>query len=206
MNGNNLATYTYDDSGNLHELYDVENNIKYYYEYDLKGNLLQEFSTKDTSISYNYDNLGNIQKASYKILDVIRSIDYEYPHEMNDYTKESYFQRLSNTFKDELVIGGKLQYSDKEFYTLFNKHYDDALKFEVMRFYSYNHKSMYDLNKINQNRKREDWVNYAYYYDQWKSFFRNNKTFYAWVKPSAYISNQPYYKTNLFSFNQFWQD
>lgn len=205
LNGNNLATYTYDDSGNLHELYDVENNIKYYYEYDLKGNLLQEFSTKDTSISYNYDNLGSIQKVSYNILDVIRTIDYEYPYEMNDYTKEGYFQRLSDAFKDELVIGGQLQYSDKEFYSLFNKHYDDDLKSEVMRFYDYNHKSMYDLSKINQYRKREDWDNYAYYYERWKSFFRNNKTFYAWVKPSAYINNQPYYKTNLFSFNQFSQ-
>ena len=94
---------------------------------------------------------------------------------MNDYTKEGYFQRLSDAFKDELVICGKLQYSDKEFYSLFNKHYDGDLKTEVMRFYNYNHKSMYDLSKINQYRKREDWDNYAYYYEQWKSFFRNNK-------------------------------
>ena len=193
LNGITLATYAYDDTGNLYELYDALNNVRYHYEYDLKGNLLKEVATNGNDMSYSYDNLGNVQKISYNIDNLVRSVDYEHEYEANEYTKEGYFNRLSNTFGDELILGESSQNGAEIFSSNFDTILDEELNMEVVRFYNYNSNIMYKLNDIKK---------YKANHDEWKRKFYYNKTFYAWVKPKPYISNQQYYKTNLFSFSK----
>ena len=193
LNGDIVATYSYDDAGNLYELCDVVNDVNYHFEYDLKGNLVKEVSSNGNRLSYIYDNLGNVQKVSYNINNMLRSIDYEYEYEANEYSKEGYFNRLATIFNDELIISDSSQYGTQMLSSEYHKILDEELNMEVVSFPYCRSQILYDLNCVNKNNKN---------HEMWKRNFYYNKTFYAWIKPKKFISNHLTLKTNVFSFKK----
>ena len=201
LNGNSLAQYSYDEYGYLYILKDVANNVTYQYSYDLKGNLVKENSSKGNSYTYIYDSLGNVQKAIYNVNGQPRSVDYEYPYEAYEYSREGYFSRLNKKFKDEFIVGGNAFYGAKECSTNFVKEVDEISKINVMRFGCVDHNVSYKLSTFNKSRKNDD--GQAFDYDTWCYRFYYNKTLYAWVKPSSALLGHKY---NLFSFVKLTED
>lgn len=198
LNGASIVTYSYDENGNVYELYDVKSKISSYFTYDLQGNLLKKKTSDNNDIFYTYDNLGNVQKVTYNINNSIRSIDYEYDYEFNEYTKEGYFNRLSNMYGDELVISGhgtKGQFGAKPLFNTCSFKEDMDMNMYVLEFADKYDFVNYETKTFNKNRTSGVVNGKVYSYDSWNSRFANNKTFYAFIKPTG-----SYAKENLFTF------
>lgn len=197
LNGELIATYSYDENGNVYELKDEKANVSSYFTYDLQGNLIKKKTSKDDSISYTYDNLGNIQKVSYNINSAIRSIDYEYEYELNEYTKEGYFNRLASMFGDEIVVSGqgpKGQFGAKHIYATYSSVDDAEMGMKVFHFVDKYDFINYEMDTFNSNRTSGVVNGKIYSKKSWDSRFRYNKTFYMFIKPTG-----SYAKENLFT-------
>ena len=106
LNGTPIVEYDYNEEGQVSEVKDIKNNTSKYFTYDLKGKLIKVVDHENRAISYTYDNLEHMQKTSYQMGEVEKSFDFEYDYEMNEYTKEGYFNRIEKAFGDEVVKGG----------------------------------------------------------------------------------------------------
>lgn len=198
INGEAIVEYLYDENGNVYELKDVKNEESSYFTYDLQGNLIKKMTSKDDSISYTYDNLGNVQKVTYNINSAIRSIDYEYDYELNEYTKEGFFNRLSNMFGDEIVVSGqgpKGQFGAQKIYSTCSYIEDTSMGMNVFSFADKYDFINYKMNTFNSNRTSGVINGKVFSKESWDSRFRYNKTFYMFVKPTG-----SYAKENIFSF------
>ena len=102
LNGELIVEYQYNENGQVSEIKDVRNGVSKYFTYDFKGKLIKVVNSENNIISYNYDNLDNVQKTSYKLGDIEKSFDFEYDYETNEYTKEGYFNRIEKEFCDEI--------------------------------------------------------------------------------------------------------
>lgn len=159
---------------------------------------LLDRSSDGNDFAYTYDNLENMQKATYNINNSIRSIDYEYDYEFNDYTKEGYFNRLANMYSDELVISGhgtNGQFGAKTLFNTCSFKEDTDMNMCVFEFADKYDFVNYETKTFNKNRTSGVVNGKVYSYDSWNSRFANNKTFYAFVKPTG-----SYAKENLFTF------
>lgn len=198
LNGEDLVTYSYDENGNVYELKDEKHGVSSYFTYDLQGNLIKKMTSNEDSISYTYDNLGNIQKVIYNINSSIRSIDYEYEYELNEYTKEGYFNRLATMFGDEIVISGqgpKGQFGAKHMFATCSYSEDTDLGMSVFNFADKYDFINYQMKTFNSNRNSGIVNGKVFSKASWDSRFRYNKTFYMLVKPTG-----SYAKENIFSF------
>lgn len=198
INGATIVEYSYDENGNVYELKDVKNEESLFFTYDLQGNLIKKMTSKEDLISYTYDNLGNVQKVTYNINSAIRSIDYEYDYELNEYTKEGFFNRLSNMFGDEIVVSGqgpKGQFGAQKIYSTCSYIEDSSMGMNVFSFVDKYDFINYKMNTFNSNRTSGVINGKVFSKESWDSRFRYNKTFYMFVKPTG-----SYAKENIFSF------
>lgn len=198
INGEAIVEYLYDENGNVYELKDVKNKESLFFTYNLQGNLIKKMTSREDSISYTYDNLGNIQKVTYNINSAIRSIDYEYDYELNEYTKEGVFNRISNMFGDEIVVSGqgpKGQFGAQNNYSTCSYIEDTSMGMNVFSFADKYDSINYKMNTFNSNRTSGVINGKVFSKESWNRKFRYNKTFYMFVKPSGI-----YTKENIFSF------
>ena len=163
--------------------------------YDGKGQLVSVTNSKGDSIAYDYDNLNNLQKTTFDIDGVLRSFDYEYKCEYNDYTPSGYFARLQRAFPDEVIKGG----------SGFNGVYGAKARLKTIKGSTINVDDESPLNELvaslafkednailsypfetmNKERKAESTTEKTFTYNKWNSQFKNRKTVYGWIKPLA---------------------
>lgn len=200
LNGELIVEYQYNENGQVSEIKDVRNGVSKYFTYDFKGKLIKVVNSENNIISYNYDNLDNVQKTSYKLGDIEKSFDFEYDYETNEYTKEGYFNRIEKEFCDEVVKGGmgaKGTYGAKPVLKTVDQVYDEDLKMKVYQFSDNYDFIWYNLETFNINRTNGYSNGRAFNLDSWKGRFFYNKTFYMWLKPSGAIEEE-----NLFRFQK----
>jgi YD repeat-containing protein len=85
FNGNIRYEYVYDSSGNLSIYKDIYNDNIYFYSYDLAGRL-EIITDKDgNEITYEYDEIGNVDRYYYNISGISRAVTYQYNHSTGEY-------------------------------------------------------------------------------------------------------------------------
>ena len=192
LNGVDIAKYEYDESGNISQIYDIANNEKKYYTYDLKGKLIRVTDSTRNTISYVYDNLDNVQQAIYKINDIIKSYDYQYEYETNDYEKTGYINKLERVFNEEVIKGGfggvglsGATFTKKQI----NEEYDPSIKMDVINFSKANEFICYDYSTFNSNK-----TNYNYFnLKEWQEELKTNKTACMLVNVSGTLCDRTLY-------------
>lgn len=198
LNGTPIVEYDYNEDGQVSEMKDIRNNTSKYFTYDLKGKLIKVVDNQNRMISHTYDNLEHLQKTSYQMGEIEKSFDFEYDYEMNEYTKEGYFNRIEKAFGDEVVKGGM---SAKGTYGATTKQFnieetfDEDVKMKVYEFTSTNQYIQYALTALNKNRTGEYSNGLSFSLDNWKNRLYNNKTSYMWIKPTG-----TFVAENLFRF------
>ncbi|HEY8361622.1 MAG TPA: hypothetical protein VIK77_01905, partial [Tissierellaceae bacterium] len=185
FNGRLLVAYKYNEMDLVSELYDAENEITKYFNYDKKGNLIQE-TDGTNSIRYAYDNLENPQKVTYKIGDDVRDFDFEYKYEYNEYNKDGYVQRLDKAFMDDIIVYNQIadgKYGTKQIEKTASSGTIDNIK--TFKFSTSLHTLSVDLKKTNSFRKSSfsRGNNFSLY--QWNNKFKENKGFFFWIKPTG---------------------
>ena len=206
FNGSLQVQYEYDEHNRVCKLIDKCADTVEFFTYDGKGQLISVTSEDGNSIVYDYDNLQNIQKTTLNIDGVLRSFDYEYKCEYNDYTPSGYFARLQRAFPDEIIKGGSGTNGVYGARTglnniecdIINTDENTALTDVVasIPFKKINSIVSYKLSTFNKERKAESTTNKTFNYDWWNSQFRNRKTVYGWIKPSKIPSD----KQRVFAF------
>lgn len=179
-----IARYHYNDKGQVYQI-DTD-TVRKYFSYDLKGKLIKETDSSGKMIRFYYDNLNQVQKATFDINGVIRSYDFEYTNEFNQYNKEGLRTRISNAFGDDIV---KDHYSysglhgmrtDLVANALFSQ--DDILNDKVIKLTKNSSNIIYDLNTVNSTRTtgkiHGGWFNKI----DWKNRFYYNKSFFGWFR------------------------
>ncbi|MDY2889244.1 MAG: RHS repeat-associated core domain-containing protein [Candidatus Caccosoma sp.] len=203
--GENLIKYEYDEYDRVSKIIDNKTSTSEFFTYDGKGNLIEVSNSKGEVIVYDYDNINNLQKTTLDIDGVLRSFDYEYKCEYNDYTPSGYFSRLQRAFPDEVIKGGSGfngVYGAKAVIKTIqedsinvddNSSLSDAVA--SLSFKEDNSIISYPLSSINKERKAESTTDKTYTYSKWKAEFRNRKTVYGWIKPT----NEPTNTQKIFS-------
>lgn len=193
LNGSPMMEYQYNEDGQISKIIDVKSNQIKYFTYDLKGKLIKIVDHKNQVISYNYDNLNNIQKVSYQLNDLARSYDFEYDYETNEYSKEGYFHRIEKVFGDEMVKGGnsgKGTYGAIPIVEDFQEVYDTNLKMKVYDFTNNSQCIHYSFNSFNNNRKGEYSNGMPFNLENWRKRLYYNKTCYLWIKPTGTFTQE----------------
>ena len=185
--------YEYDELNRVSKIIDNCAGVEEFMSYDGKGQLVSVTNNKGDSIAYDYDNLNNLQKTTFDIDGVLRSFDYEYKCEYNDYTPSGYFARLQRAFPDEVIKGG----------SGFNGVYGAKARLKTIKGSTINVDDETPLNEVvaslafrednailsypfatmNKERKAESTTEKTFTYNKWNSQFRNRKTVYGWIKP-----------------------
>ena len=185
--------YEYDEYNRVSKIIDNCADIEEYLSYDGKGQLVSVTNNEGNSIVYDYDNLNNLQKTTFDIDGVLRSFDYEYKCEYNDYTPSGYFSRLQRAFPDEVIKGGsglngvygaKARLKTIKGSTI-NVEDETPLNEVVasLAFKEDNAILSYPFATMNKERKAESTTEKTFTYNKWNSEFRNRKTVYGWIKP-----------------------
>lgn len=199
--------YEYDEKDRVAKIIDKCSNKDEFLSYDNEGNLVSVYDNNGDCILFDYDNLNNLQKATFNFDDVLRSFDYEYKCEYNDYTPSGYFNRLQKLFPDEIIKGGSGLNGVYGARTAINNVECDTIevddnsalteKVPSINFVKNNSLVSYELESFNKERKPSSTTDKVFNYDSWKSKFRNRKTVYAWIKPTLL----PRDKQRLFAFS-----
>ena len=198
---NNLQVeYKYNERSQITEVRDAVNNITEYLSYDANGNVVRNTSSNGTKLSYNYDNLGNLQKLTQSIDGILRSYDYEYKCEYNDYTPSGYFTRLQRAFPDEVIKGGSglngVYGGIASLKTLRDEKIDvdDEApvgdKVPSLSFKKDNAVLSYSVSTLNKNRKTESSTQKSFIYRNWKSKFNDTRHVFGWIKPYNNINGE----------------
>ena len=82
--------YSYNQSGILTLLKDNQSNMEYYYSYDLMGRIQKVTNQTGDTISYDYDNAGNISLYDYDISGYSREVSYNYDLQTGIYLDTKY--------------------------------------------------------------------------------------------------------------------
>lgn len=193
-NGNKLG-YTYDNNGNIIEIYN--NNVKTNeYVYDGLNQLIQEKDYKhNQKVTYSYDNGGNILKKSYYQLDtdtLIDEITYTYTNSWKDQLTS--YNGTGITYDE---IGNPLTYGNTSF-TWQNGR-------ELARYQDTNLDITYQYNDSGiRTSKTINGITTKYYLDGSNIIFedRNGETIYYFYDASGvagfeYDGNTYYYVKNL---------
>lgn len=206
FNGSLQVHYEYDEHNRVCKLIDKCADSVEFFTYDGKGQLIAVTSEDGNAIVYDYDNLQNIQKTTLNIDGVLRSFDYEYKCEYNDYTPSGYFARLQRAFPDEIIKGGSGTNGVYGARTSLNNIECDIIDTDEntalsdvvasLPFKKINSIVSYKLSTFNKERKAESTTNKTFNYNWWNSQFRNRKTVYGWIKPSKVPSD----KQRIFAF------
>ncbi len=190
LNDQILAEYGYDENGNIYELKDKRTNITTYYTYDMEGKLIKMVTSEGDEIQYSYDGMGNIEKAIYKNDEAVSAVDYAYDYELNEYSREGYFSRIAKLYGDEIVVssnGAQGFFGATPDLDTCSRQHDATTGMEVFSLMDNYDFISYEVNTFNKNKGKESW----------KKEFKNNKTFYMFVKPTV-----QYHKEKLLSFAQ----
>lgn len=135
----------------------------------------------------------NVQKEITSIDGLLRSFDYEYKYEYNDYTPSGYFARLERAFPDEIIKGGsgfegvyggrsRLNTIRRKRMTVLNENpLDDSVASLVFK--DDNAVIAYDTSTFNRERKGKSTSNKNFDLKNWQDNFNHRKTIYAWIKP-----------------------
>lgn len=204
LNGVSLVKYGYNDSNQVVQVSDLRNSISKHFSYDMKGNLLKVTTEENGQISYDYDNLGSLQKVTYDINGFVRTLDYEYEYEFNEYSKEGYFARIENNFADEVIKGGnfaKGTFGAIPRIKTIDYGIDSEINMSVYEFNDVYDFIQYNLDTVNSSRISGYTNGKPFNLTSWKKRFVYNKTFYAWMKPTGISANQ-----RLFSFQSITPD
>lgn len=197
LNGTSIVEYDYNEDGQVSEIRDIRNNTSTYFTYDLKGKLIKVVDNENRAISYTYDNLEHLQKKSYQMGDIEKSFDFEYDYEMNEYTKEGYFNRIEKTFGDEVVKGGmngKGTYGAKATSFEISESFDNELNMNTYEFKNSNQFIHYSFETFNKERTGEYSNGRKFNLIDWKNRLYYNKTVYMWMKPTGTFSKESLFK------------
>jgi RHS repeat-associated protein len=179
-----VATYHYNDKGQVYQI-DTDAATKYF-SYDLKGKLIKESDSSGKTIRFDYDNLDQVQKATFDINGAVRSYDFEYTNEFNQYNKEGLRTRIANAFGDD-VVKDYFSYSglfgmrtDLVSSAYFGQ--DNILKDKVITLTKNSSKVIYDLTTVNM--KRTTGKIHGGWFDKidWRNRFYYNKSFFGWFR------------------------
>lgn len=188
-----VQKYKYDDLGRLVEVKDYSQNKAYHFNYDMDGTLLSITNSDDTSINYDMDNLNNVEKESIKIDDTRVAANYVYAYEFNEADRTTFFDRLSRTYLDDIIVGdnsinGLLGATPED--TSFRYNFDEQVQFKVIEL-SYCGKNLcYSLDKINYERQNDLSNGGKYNKYLWKINFEKSKTTYGWLRLLGTIQNK----------------
>jgi RHS repeat-associated protein len=90
FNGTTRYEYSYDSSGRVAILKDIHNSNIFFYSYDLVGRI-EKITDKDgNTISYSYDDEGNLFSVDYEIGTISRDIEYHYDYTTGQYDYAEY--------------------------------------------------------------------------------------------------------------------
>jgi RHS repeat-associated protein len=180
-----VAKYHYNDKGQVYQI-DTDDLIKYF-SYDRKGKLVKETDSSGKIIRFDYDNIDQVQKATFDINGTVRSYDYEYTNEFNQYTRDGLRTRIAGAFGDDIA---KDYYSFNGVYgmrpdlvssALFGT--DETITDRVITLNKNSSRIIYNLSTVNSLRKtgriQSGWFNEI----EWRYKFIYNKSFFGWFKP-----------------------
>lgn len=179
-----VARYHYNDKGQVYQI-DTD-TVRKYFSYDFKGKLIKESDSNGKMIRFDYDNLDQVQKATFDINGIIRSYDYEYTNEFNQYNKEGLRTRISNAFGDDVIKdyfsfsgmhGMRTDLVSSAFFTV-----DSILKDRVITLTKNSSKIIYDLNSVNSNRTTGKIHGGWFDKIDWRNRFYYNKSFFGWFR------------------------
>lgn len=137
----------------------------------------------------------NIQKTTINFDGILRSFDYEYKCEYNDYSPSGYFTRLQRAFPDEIIKGGSgfngvygaraslKTIKGDEINVEDNSPLSDCVA--SLSFKNDNAILSYPFSSLNKERKAESTIDKTYTYNKWNYQFRTKKTVYGWIKPTS---------------------
>jgi RHS repeat-associated protein len=187
FDGAYVTKYEYDQFDNISVVEDLSNNIKKYCSYNSKGKLSKITTSENNSISYEFDNLDSIQKATYNINDVIRSYDFEYKYEYNEYNLSGYFNRLDKVFVEDIVKGDRSYkgiYGSKNLIDTTSYKTDSDLGIKVKQVKDSDDCLVYGLDKVNKDRDFYK-SNVFTSRSNFETNFLYQKTAYMWIKPTG---------------------
>lgn len=206
FNNIDSVKYIYNERNQISEIYDAIQGIRHFVSYDTNGNIISTSNTKGEHFSYDFDNLNNLQKLTMNVEGILRSFDYEYKCEYNDYTPSGYFTRLQRAFPDEIIKGGSgfngIYGGKATINTIKNSNVVDELplgdKVPSLIFKEDNSMVSYDTTNFNKDRKAESTSNNWYSWGSWSYYFKKIKTVYGWIKPKTGILDTQ----KIFSFSE----
>ena len=185
--------YKYNENNQPSEIYDCINDNHLFLSYNSNGDVVSALDSSGNQFAYDYDNLKNVQKEITSIDGLLRSFDYEYKYEYNDYTPSGYFARLERAFPDEIIKGGsgfegvyggrsRLNTIRRKRMTVLNENpLDDSVASLVFK--DDNAVIAYDTSTFNRERKGKSTSNKNFDLKNWQDDFNHRKTIYAWIKP-----------------------
>lgn len=198
FDGEYITKYEYDQFNNISVVEDISNNIKKYCSYNSNGKLSKIATSENNSISYEFDNLDSIQKVTYNINDVIRSYDFEYKYEYNEYNLSGYFNRLDKVFVEDIVKGDRTYkgvYGTKNLIDTTSYIIDSDLGMKVKQIKYEDDCLVYDLETVNKDRnfyKSNEFTSRS----SFETNFLYQKTTYMWIKPTGSFTDE-----TILSFN-----
>ena len=193
------VTYVYNERNQVSEIYDAVQGCHHFLSYDSNGQIISVTDTEGNHFAYDYDNLKNLQKLTMSIDGILRSFDYEYKCEYNDYTPSGYFARLQKAFPDEIIKGGSGYngvYGGKAYLNTVRYKNTDVIDelplgdtVASLSFKQDNAVIAYDTTTFNKERKAESTAQKVFNWERWKSAFSTRKVVYAWIKPTNTIDD-----------------
>ena len=200
FNSVDQVQYLYNEKDQLCEVFDCVNNVKKYFSYDNNGNIISVTDSEGNYFAYTYDNLQDLQKETVKIGDILRSFDYEYKCEFNEYTPSGYFARLQKAIPDEVIKGGSGTngvYGAKVSLNTVNEDYVDANdssalgdKVASLSFKKSNSIISYNMDTFNTHRQAESTFEKYFSNYSWKDNLKTRKTVFGWIKPCGEITGE----------------
>ena len=182
--------YEYNLDNKINLIHDYENNIVKALTYDENGNIIKVIDNLNVNKEYFYDNRGNMQKINYNINNAIRSIDYGYSYEVLSNNRYGYLAKVSNIYKDELVLPGFDQIGNYGLYPI-SKNIDELTSENVIYFEKDNDYILYDLSLIKNEIKDSGYPDGTLYSDIVEKYlYTFSKTFYLWIKVEGAYSRQ----------------
>lgn len=183
--GGLVAQYEYNDKGQVFHIHTPE--VEKYFSYDVKGKLVKESNSEGKIIRFDYDNLDQVQKATFDINGVMRSYDFEYTNEFNQYNRDGLRTRITKAFKDDVAEDN---FSYRGIYgmstSLISNAYfleDNLLSERALTLTKNTSQVVYDLSTV--NNKRTTGMVDGEWFDKinWRNRFYYNKSFMGWFRP-----------------------
>lgn len=191
--GIEIAKLKYDDAGKLIETNDLMLENKNYFNYDTNGLLVSISDTNDNRISYEYDNLDNVEKEIVKLNGKRIASSFIHDYEFNEADRTTFFERLSRTYQDDIIVGdhGVVGlYGAKPKSSIFRYTYDETVKMNTIELAYAGKELNYNLIKVNSNRQNDLSSGGDFNKFLWNLNFKHSKTVYGWIKVLGKIDNK----------------